>query len=165
MKPIFTPTVSRNSNGNVTIQIEVPQNIEGYKDKLVDYDSIAEDMHTLILWRAEHCQNQLAENVLKGETYVTSPDSDIIYYKNGGHFSTPVYETMTEFFSTTDVFEIRKAYLEPEVTSEIPLKVRLLHQQALRSLIAIRNDKEKLSQLNNSFDYLANVLTESLLLF
>lgn len=160
----FIPAVEQNGNLTVTIRQEVPQNLEKFQPYRINYELVAEAIRQLIFWRAEHCQNQLAEKVAKGETFITSPSSDFICYKDGGHFSVPVYKAMTEFLAIEDLSEIKKVlnleYDVPTPLSRFECKrAKLLCQQALRQLLAMYNDK-KLKELHCSHKLLGNILTK-----
>lgn len=166
MKQQFIPAVTRNEDGTlvVTIHKEIPQGSVSPEPSFINFDYVAEDIRQLIFWRAEHCQNQLAEKLLQGKA-ISSPSGNYILYTDEGHFSVPVYEAMTEFLAIKAIPDIREALgMSPSPFNEHPernTQAKGLCQQALRQLIAMYND-EKLSELHNSRELLSNVLTEQL---
>lgn len=180
----FIPAVTRNKKGvlTVTIRKEVPQNIGEIHRTPINWATITKAVRMLLQWRAEHCQEELAEHVTKGETFVTSPDSDYILYKDGGHFSVPVYEAMVEalnlpFESLHEALCFSSDIRSDEHSQDQLRKAGLLIQQALRQLFWIsRNNAKEVApatitrdlqktQLEEIVDpmFLFNVLTELLL--
>lgn len=169
---IFTPAVEINENGSifVTIRKEVPANVDELAYRKIDWTAICEAIYALIEQRAKHCEEQLAMAVAKGETFRTHPDSEIICYKGGGHFSIPVYKAMTDFLASDSVDAVRdKMAFGSRIDRDCLEKsvAKGITQQALRQLFYIIDGKnsyakEEYGRVNQYYSPigLSNILTE-----
>lgn len=150
-KPAFDATT-------MTIQVSVSNLGETPDFVEINWPAIINTVRLLIEWRVKHCEQQLAEATLKGETSYLGDEPHTIFYKNGGHFSIPTYQTMIEFLS---IESLTKSDLTPGIA-----------QQALRQYMRVLATKNFGSEREykmlrdttlNNLVLLESILTEILL--
>lgn len=90
------------------------------------FDFTQEVVRFLIERRVQHCYSELQEAIKNDSAgYLTSVDSQIIVYKNGNHFSIPVYNHMVDFLN-----------------GGIPCDLEIV-QQAIRSYNALTPEEDE----------------------
>lgn len=90
------------------------------------FDFTQEVVRFLLEKRVQHCYSELQEAIENDSAgYLTSSNSQIIVYKNGNHFSIPVYNHMVDFLD-----------------GGIPYDLEIV-QQAIRSYNALTPEEDQ----------------------
>lgn len=90
------------------------------------FDFTQEVVKFLIERRVQHCYSELQEAIKNNSAgYLISIDSQTIVYKNGNHFSIPVYNHMIDFLNGSIPFDL------------------MIVQQAIRSYNALTPEEDQ----------------------
>lgn len=142
----------------IVIRKEIENNPFELNFREIDWYIINETIRLLIKGRIQHCEDELAKATIASETMFDNSISQQIFFKNGGHFSIPVYNQMVEWYNSGQNLQDASA---------------LITQQALRHYFYLlrTEDTEALTELENALisgsytlEDLENILTEDILI-